>query len=201
MIPLQLLTSYDSKHRSEVLTVVQEAVDLGVPYIQFCWEGTDLEIFTLAEKLKRIVSRSGSKLIINNRLDVALAVEADGIHVGQDDIPLSTLYKLIPDYMQLGLTVSTIDQLKRAEHCNIDFYGIGPVFTSKTKPGNALGLHKMQEFKKLTSRPIVAIGGINITNAQSLFDVGIDGIAVIGAVYDSEDRKKTITELLRISSA
>lgn len=200
MIPLQLLTSYNSKYRSEILTVVQEAVDLGVPYIQFCWEGTDLETFTIAEKLKRIVSKSGSKLIINNRLDVALAVEADGIHVGQDDIPLTTLCKLIPDYMQLGLTVTTIDQLKRVEHRRIDFYGIGPAFTSKTKPGIALGLNRMQEFRRMTNRPIVAIGGINIDNAQSLFDTGVNGIAVIGSVYDSDDRKKTITELLRISN-
>mgnify|MGYP000685658858 FL=1 len=200
MIPLQLLTSYDDAHRSEILTVVQEAVDLGVPYIQFCWKGTDLETFTLAEKLKHIVSKSDSKLIVNNRLDIALAIEADGLHVGQDDIPLPILTKLMPDNMQLGFTISTVEQLREAEQHHVDFYGIGPVFNTKTKPGAPLGIEKIKQFRTMTNRPIVAIGGINVDNAKSLFDIGVDGIAVIGSVYDSTDRQKTIKDLMRISN-
>lgn len=200
MIPLQLLTSYDDKHRSDVLTVVQEAVDLGVPYIQFCWKGPDLETIKLAEKIKNIVSKTDSKLIVNNRLDIALAIEADGLHVGQDDMPLPILTKLIPDYMKLGFTVSTKEQLIMAEQYNVDFYGIGPVFDTKTKPGIPLGIERMKEFRSLTNRPIIAIGGVNVNNAKSLFDIGVNGIAVIGAVYDSDDRAKAISDLVRISN-
>jgi thiamine-phosphate pyrophosphorylase len=200
MIPLQLLTSYTTAHRPNVLRVVQEAVDFGVPYIQFCWEGTDLEIFTLAEKLKRITESAGSKLIINNRLDVALAVEASGLHIGQTDMPVHIVMRLIPDYMKLGLTVSTVEQLEIAEQFSVDYYGIGPIFNTKTKPSGTIGLDKLKELRSMTSKPIIAIGGIRTDNAAAAFAAGANGVAVIGAIYDSNDKQKTITDLLDISN-
>lgn len=200
MIPLQLLTSYAPTHRATVVQIVQEAVDFGVPYIQFCWQGTDLEIFKLAERLKRITESAGSKLIINNRLDVALAVEASGLHVGQTDVPVHIVKQLIPDYMKLGLTVSTVEQLAIAEQFSVDYYGIGPIFNTKTKPSGTIGIDKLKQLRALTARPIIAIGGIKLDNAAAAFAAGANGVAVIGAIYDSNDKQKTITNLLNISS-
>jgi thiamine-phosphate pyrophosphorylase len=200
MIPLQLLTSYAPSHRKNVIRAVQEAVSYGVPYIQFCWQGTDLEIFTLAEQIKRITELAGSKLIVNNRLDVALAVEANGIHIGQTDIPIHLVKKIIPDYMTIGLTISTVQDLAIAEQFSVDYYGIGPIFNTKTKPGETIGLERLKLLRALTTRPIVAIGGIKLDTAEAAFKAGANGIAVIGAIYDSNDKQQTISDLLKISN-
>lgn len=199
MIPLQLLTSYTDTHRSSILYVVEEAVDLGIQSIQFCWEGSDNETFTLAEKIKTL-TEGKCKLIINNRLDVALAVDAEGLHLGQLDAPINMIKHLIPSKMELGLTVSSVDELKAAEHLPVDCFGIGPIFTTNTKPSNPIGLKVLSEMRQLTNKPIVAIGGITQYNSESVFDAGANGIAVIGAIYDSEHRKETIKRLIEISN-
>lgn len=199
MIPLQVLTNYKEHHKDQLLRVVREATDLGVPYVQFCWEGTDRETCSLAEQIKQIVSNTDTKLIVNNRIDIALMVEADGVHLGQADMPVDIARKVIPSSMMLGLTVSTEEHINQARG-KVDFYGIGPVFDSKTNPGSTLGLHKLNQLCKLADKPVVAIGGINLSNIESVFKAGASGVAVIGSVYDSINRVQTIKELVTLSN-
>lgn len=184
LFPIQLLTNYSAAHKHQVIEVVSTALDNGIRSIQFCWQGSDKEIFTLAEKLRTLTSKYRAELVVNNRLDVALAIGADAVHLGQQDAPVSMIRHTIPLRMRVGLTVSTVDELLQANRLDVDYYGIGPVFNTQTKPGVGMGLDQLANLRSLTTRPIIAIGGITVDNVESVLQLGIERVAIVGAVYN-----------------
>jgi thiamine-phosphate pyrophosphorylase len=172
-----------------VLAVVEAAVLGEVSCVQLREKALDTRTFVeRARALKAWLAPRGVPLIINDRIDVALACGADGVHVGQSDMPPEDVRRLMPHGL-LGLSVESLAQLPAAERAPVDYYGISPVFATATKldAAPALGLEGLRSIRARTTRPLVAIGGIHAGNAAAVMAAGADGLAVVSAVCAAED--------------
>jgi thiamine-phosphate pyrophosphorylase len=172
-----------------VLAVVEAAVLGEVSCVQLREKALDTRAFVeRARALKAWLAPRGVPLIINDRIDVALACGADGVHVGQSDMPPEDVRRLMPRGL-LGLSVESLAQLPAAERAPVDYYGISPVFATATKldAAPALGLEGLRSIRARTRRPLVAIGGIHAGNAAAVMAAGADGLAVVSAVCAAED--------------
>lgn len=153
-----------------------------------------------ARALKVLLAPLGVPLLVNDRLDVALACEADGVHVGQGDMPAAEVRRWLPRAI-IGLSIESIEQLRAAEHdAAVDYYGASPVFATPTKTDTApaLGLDGLRELRALTRRPLVAIGGIHAGNAAPVMAAGADGLAVVGALCAADDPTAAARQLRAI---
>ena len=138
-------------------------------------------------------------LIINDRVDVALAIDADGVHVGQSDMPCDITRKLIGEDKILGVSAATIEEAKKAERDGADYIGTGAVFPTKTKDdAPSITKEDLKEITESINIPTVAIGGITLENASQLKDTGIAGLSVVSAIMSSDNPKKSSEELLNI---
>lgn len=149
----------------------------------------------------RDVCRENNVLfIVNDRLDVALAAGADGVHLGQEDLPLHAAKKLAPPGFIIGISAVNVEQAKQAEKGGADYLGVGDVFGTASKPDAKLtGVDMLKMICQSTSLPCVAIGGINVNNAKIVLDAGAIGIAVISAVVSQKDitgAAKALRELI-----
>jgi len=143
------------------------------------------EFFLQADEAVRFAHPRGARVIINDRVDVALAVKADGVHLGQDDMAASGARELLGQKALIGLSTHNLAQAVRAIAQPIDYIAIGPVFTttSKTDPDPALGLEGIREVRRRVGEfPLIAIGGITLDNAPAVFDAGADSVALISAL-------------------
>ena len=143
------------------------------------------EFFMQAEEAVRFAHQRGVRVIINDRVDVALAVKADGVQLGQDDMSVSGARELLGPQAIIGLSTHNREQAVRALAQPIDYLAIGPVFktTSKTDPEQAVGLKGIREIRRLAGEfPVIAIGGITRDNAPAVFDAGADSVALISAL-------------------
>lgn len=197
---MQLLTSYKRQQKPRLEYVVESALDAGCKSIQFCWgNSTELEYFQKAETVKRLTDSYGAELVVNNRIDVALAVEADCIHIGQSDAPIHTVRSLLPSHVKIGLTIDSLEQLDSDDLRDADYIGAGVIYSTRTKIHlkEVLGLDGLQEVKLKSNMHVIAIGGIAEDNAHEVRAYGADQLAVIGAVYDSQDINKTVKRLMK----
>lgn len=196
---IQLLTSYIPEQKPRLEQVVKDTLEAGCTSIQFCWGySTDLEYFKTAERVKRITEAYGAELIVNNRLDVALAVEADGVHIGQDDMPIEQAIKILPSYMKLGYTIDCLSQLDNNRYEMADTIGVGVIYRTNTKSHRKplVGLDGLEIIRKATMKEIIAIGGITEFNCDDVFKSGADTVAVIGAIYNSNNIAKTVKSIM-----
>jgi len=165
--------------------IVSEGIAGGVTVVQLREKNTGTRDFLdLALGIKQITSASRIPLIINDRLDIALACEAEGVHLGQEDMGCRFARRIAGRSMILGVSVSTLDEALAAEAEGADYLGVGPLFATLTKP-DALpptGLDLISEIRRAVQIPLVGIGGINSENAGSVIRSGADGIAVVSAV-------------------
>ena len=147
------------------------------------------ELVECARALKNTLSPFGVPLIVNDNARVCIASGADGLHVGQSDMPASIARKMIGKNRLLGLSVSSIDELERSRGLPVDYYGVGPVFATSTKKDAAptCGLEALEKIRGLADKPCVAIGGIHKKNARAVFATGVDGIAVVSEICGTED--------------
>ena len=137
-----------------------------------------------ARIVRAALAGSRSKFIINDRVDIARAIEADGVHLGQKDMPLREARRLLPLTMAIGVSVAGPAQARRAEREGADYLGAGAVFATPSKPeAGAIGIAGLRQIRKASRLPIVAIGGINAGNARQVIRAGADGVAVISAVF------------------
>lgn len=145
--------------------------------------------YACALELKRVLAPLGVPLIINDQVDVALAVDADGVHVGQSDLPADAVRRLIGPHKWLGLSVSDAAELAAVPAHGVDHLGIGPVFATATKgdAAPATGLPLLVELCAASRLPVVAIGGIGLTNCASVVRCGADGVAVVSAICGQGD--------------
>jgi len=176
--------------KKPIEVVVEEAIKGGVDCVQLREKNVDTRKFVeIAHAIKYITDRHNVPLIINDRIDVALAVQAYGVHLGQDDMPLEVARKLVPHSMIIGISVSTVNEAIEAEKGGADYIGAGSVFPTSTKDdiSGIIGLEGLQEIKKAVSIPVIAIGGIQIHNAEQVIQHGADGIAVVSAIVSSEN--------------
>jgi thiamine-phosphate pyrophosphorylase len=144
----------------------------------------DVELHRWAETASRAAREAGIRLVINDRVDVALLVGADGVHLGQEDLSPESARKVLGDGAILGLSTHDVAQARRAAREPVDYVAIGPVFETSTKSATdrALGVQGVEEVRDVVEKPLVAIGGITLERAGPLYRAGVDGIAVISAL-------------------
>lgn len=182
------------------LKTIEEAIKGGVSVVQIREKTADtLDFYNLALKVKKITTKYNVPLIINDRVDVALAIDADGVHVGQSDMPCDVTRKLVGPNKIVGVSAATIDEAKKAEKDGADYIGTGAVFPTSTKDdAPKITKKELKEVVDSINIPVVAIGGITIDNASELIDTGIAGLSVVSAIMSSNDPKKSSEKLLNI---
>ncbi len=182
------------------LKTIEEAIKGGVSVVQIREKTAEtLDFYNLALKVKEITSKYDVPLIINDRVDVALAIDADGVHIGQTDMPCDVTRKLIGENKILGVSASTITEAQKAQEDGADYIGTGAVFPTATKD-DAPSITK-EDLKNVVDSidiPVVAIGGITLENASELNDTGIAGLSVVSAIMSADNPKKASEELLNI---
>jgi thiamine-phosphate pyrophosphorylase len=161
------------------------------------------EIFTAAREIRAITRENGALFIVNDRLDIALASAADGIHLGQDDLPLTSARRLAPEGFIIGVSVGSVDEALRAEADGADYVALSPVFPTSSKPdaGPGSGLEVLRRIRSAVPIPIVAIGGIGPQNVRDVVHAGADGVAVISAVVGQEDIISAAMEMKSLITA
>ncbi len=198
-LSLYLVTD-KSEDVEKFLNTIEEAIKGGTTVVQIREKTADtLDFYNLALKVKEITTKYNVPLIINDRVDVALAIDADGVHVGQSDMPCEVTRRLIGENKILGVSAATIEEAQKAQKDGADYIGTGAVFPTQTKD-DAPSVTK-QELKEIVDSidiPVVAIGGINLENAHELVDTGISGLSVVSAIMSSDNPKKSSEELLKI---
>ncbi len=165
-------------------------------------EATTRQLVEYAQALRALTREYHALLILNDRLDIALAVEADGVHLGQDDLPVPLARRLAGEEFIIGVTAETVDEAVRAEAEGADYLGVGPMFTTNTKPdaGTPIGPERLREIKQAVHIPVFGIGGITLSNAPAVISAGADGICVISAVLSAEDPEHATRQLIALCS-
>lgn len=169
--------------------VIEAAIVGGATVVQYREKhASTRQMIEEALELRDLTRRAGVPLIVNDRVDVALAVDADGVHVGQDDMPVALARRLIGNKL-LGVSAHSLSEALQAVRDGADYLGVGPIFATTTKPDAAspIGLDGLRAIRQHVSIPIVAIGGINQANAADVMRAGADGIAVVSAVVAADD--------------
>lgn len=183
--------------------ILEAVVDGGGRWVQLREKEWGLrQLLPLAERLARRAREAGVTFIVNDRLDLALAVNADGLHVGQDDLPASAARTLLPGRI-LGVSSHSLPQALEAQEAGADYVAIGSIFPTSTKAKiHLVGLEAIRTLRPSIRRPLIAIGGISVENVASVIRAGADGVAVISAVCGAGDpAAATRAFLLRIDEA
>jgi thiamine-phosphate pyrophosphorylase len=182
-------------HRKHI-EVTRQALRGGVAVIQLRDKTHDRgELLPVALEMKKVCARENVLFIINDYLDLAMAVGADGIHVGQTDLPVSVVRKLAPMDMLVGCSVVNVEQALKAQEDGADYVAPGAIFPTPTKESAAIGLVMLKKIKKAVDVPVVAIGGINIGNIAKVKKAGADSAAVINAVLGAPSVEDAVREL------
>jgi thiamine-phosphate pyrophosphorylase len=154
-------------------------------------------LLLVAQKLKDLCSQADVLFIVNDYLDLAMAVDADGLHVGQEDLPLPVIRRELPIDKLVGCSATTLSQATKAQAEGADYIAVGSVFPTATKGGaTVVGVDILKELKRTVATPLVAIGGINQSNVGEVVSAGADAVAVISAVLGEEDVKGAVQELI-----
>ena len=195
----------DSKlSRAGNLSDVRQAVSCGVKVVQYRNKNAETrEMYQEAVRLREICRDSGSLFLVNDRIDIALAAEADGVHLGQSDMPCLAARKLLGDEKIIGVTVHNLGEALAAESIGADYLGVSPIFQTATKPdaGKPKGITLIEEIRAEVDIPLIAIGGINHGNAGEVVRAGADGLCAISCVVAKENVREEITKFQEIFAA
>ena len=185
---LYLVTDRPLSLGRSTVEVVAAAVSGGVTCVQLREKHCSTrEFLEEARRVRELLVGTGVPLIINDRLDVALAVAADGVHLGQNDMHISDARRLVGERLVIGISAESVADAIRAEAEGADYIGVSPVFTTPTKMDTAppLGLEGLREIRRAVSLPLVAIGSIRHDNAAEVLRAGADGLAVVSAIVSA----------------
>jgi len=182
--------------KRDIILIAEEAVEAGVDIIQYrekvLSKKASLEI---AKKIRDITYKAGVIFIINDDPALALAVDADGVHLGQEDMHVNIVRKIIGKQKLIGLSTHSLEEVLEASRLDVDYIGFGPIFHSTTKEVTTPhGIEGIKKVRQNTSVPIIAIGGISHENAAEVMSAGADGVAVISAILSANDIKKAVME-------
>lgn len=184
-----------------MVQTTQLAVAKGVTAVQLRSEQAydRRDWYQAALALKEVLAETTVPLLINDQVDVAMAVQADGVHVGQSDLPVDVVRKLIGTEKMIGLSVSNASQMQSVPWEQVDYLGIGPIYPTNSKGDAApvLGVEQLQKLVQSKQCPAVAIGGINRSNITQVMQTGIDGVAVISAICAQPDVGAATQQLLQ----
>ena len=203
--PYGLYLVIDPDHAAgDVIQTALDAFDNGVTCVQVRWKtATDRQFVELARAIQRLSQPRGIPLIVNDRLDIALVVGAEGVHLGVDDVPVQDVRRIGGTEFLIGYSPEIDSEISAAAVAGASYLGIGPIHATATKldAGSALGTNEFTRRRMLTELPVVAIGGITADNAVEAFAAGADGIAVAWAILGSADPAAATRQLKRVVSA
>ena len=183
----------------DAVTLFKKACRGGARILQYRDKtATRKQILKTARQLRNIAADHGALFIVNDYIDIALLAGADGVHLGQDDIPIQDARSLTPNGFIIGISTHSIDQAKKAEADGADYIGIGPVFSTPAKPDYvSIGTDTVRTVANVVRIPFVAIGGINLANIRQLKDVGVTNAAMIREfARDTEETVRQVNRLL-----
>jgi len=195
---LYLVTDRTKKTDKEFLTIIEEAILGGVTMIQLREKNVPTgEFYRIAKNLKELTSKYNVPLIINDRLDIALAIDSDGVHVGQNDMPADIVRRIIGKEKILGVSATTPKEAKKAEEDGADYIGSGAIFPTQTKDADCISMKHLKKIVDSVNIPIIAIGGLAEDNINYLANTNIGGISMVSAIMDSKNPKKVAENLKR----
>ena len=197
---LYLVTDRSLMAHNSLVECVEQAILGGCTIVQLREkEIASREFYQEAIKLRELTARHNIPLIINDRADIALAVDADGLHIGQDDIPYEAAYRILGPDKIIGISAGTLEEAKIAAQMGADYLGVGAMFPTGTKTdANPTTMEELRRIREAVSIPIVAIGGINKGNIKLFEGIGIDGVAVVSAVVSQKDAESAAREIKNI---
>ena len=181
--------------------IVEAALRGGVTCVQLREKTCSTrEFITQALSIKDHLKRHNVPLIINDRVDIALAVNADGVHLGQSDMPIEMAKAILKDSMIIGISAESLKNAVQAEKDGADYIGVGPIYATSTKTDTAspFGLEGLREIRRSVKIPLVGISGLNRENAGEVINNGADGVAVVSAIVAADDPEKAARELKKI---
>jgi thiamine-phosphate pyrophosphorylase len=187
--------------RYSLTAAVRQALKGGVKAIQLREKDLDTrQLLKLTYKMREMTRKHNAKLFINDRIDIALAAGADGVHLTQNSIPAGAVRKVVKNKLLIGVSTHSLKEAKEAEKAGADFITLGPVYRtpSKLKYGKPLGLDKLAEVSSKINIPVFAIGGIKSRRVKYLKNAGAYGVAMISEVFGAEDIKGKAREIIRI---
>ena len=199
---LYAVTDKSYAGRQTLYEQVEAALKGGVTILQLREKNLDTDAFVEeAKKIKELCHRFSVPLIINDSVEVALKCGADGVHLGIEDMPVAEIRKQVGKEFIIGATAKTVEQAKFAEESGADYLGVGAVFPSPTKK-NAIRItiEQLREITSSVSIPVVAIGGIDLKNIEQLRGGGMDGVALVSAIFSAEDIEKRTAALKSIAA-
>jgi len=197
---LYLVTyEYTGQAHERFMKQIENALIGGVTVVQLRAKHlSGKEFYELALEVKELVHHYKVPFIVNDRLDIALGVDADGLHIGQEDIPADVARRWIGDNKILGVSAKTVEEARRAVLDGADYLGVGSMFPTATKKDAVVtSFAELQKIKQSVEIPIVAIGGINLQNVKQLKEAGVQGIAVVSAILQKDDPRLAAKELLK----
>ena len=188
------------KEDQTLFSVCEDVLSNGATFLQIREKDLDADAFEAeAAKLNELCHRYHVPYVVNDSVEIALAIDADGVHVGQSDIKGRNIRGLIGPDKILGISAGTVAEAIAAERAGADYIGVGAVFgTSTKKNARNLSVQKLMEITRAVSIPVVAIGGINATNLPELSGSGVDGVAVVSAIFGAKDPGKATAQLLAL---
>ncbi|MEJ2730652.1 MAG: thiamine phosphate synthase [Deltaproteobacteria bacterium] len=198
---LYLVTDRGLARGRSALEIVTAAVRGGASVVQLREKGCSTrEFIEQGLVIKKFLKDHGVPLIINDRVDVAQAVKADGVHLGQNDMPLGLAKKILGESMIIGISAESVKNAIEAEKGGADYLGVSPIYTTPTKTDTApaLGLTGLKEIREAVRLPLVGIGGLNTENAAEVIRNGADGVAVVSAIVAADDPETAAGDLKKI---
>lgn len=168
---------------------ISSVIDCGITHVQFRNKTQDSNaLFEIGKKILKITRAKKIPLIINDYIDLALSLDADGVHIGQTDMPYELVRKKLGANKIIGLTIETVEQMQRCEKWDVNYFGVGSVFATSSKPdANVIGITQLKNIIACTQKPCIAIGGIQIHDVKNILATGAAGIAVVSGICSAKN--------------
>lgn len=197
---LYLVTDSELMSTDTIEESVEKAIAGGCTLVQLREKNkSSLDFYSTALKVKKVCAKYRVPLFINDRVDIALAVDAEGAHVGQDDLPAAVARRLLGRDRIIGVSVSCVSEAEQAEADGADYLGVGTMFPTNTKTdGKYVSLDELKSIRSCTSLPLVVIGGINQKTIPLFANTGINGLAVVSAIVAAQDISEAAREIMEL---
>lgn len=194
---LYLVTDRSLMSTATLIEAVEQAILGGCTMIQLREKNiSSLDFYRQSVEVKKVTEQYHVPFIINDRIDIAMAVNADGVHIGQSDIPAAIARDLIGTDMLLGVSAASVKEAVQAANDGADYLGVGAMFPTGTKTdANYVSIEELKKIRHAVNLPIIAIGGINKSNIKLFYNTGINGLAVVSAIIAQPDIQKTAAEM------